>query len=137
MRGSPSAVAATLARWRNLEECLLYEVRSVQGFYSAELEFDYTWGPDGLVRPDVDDVPLLVTLRLIGIEDFHLVGALTKGMREFPDQIDWGISEVAGVRVEGAGPLLKLTVAWEGKRSLTVTCMSIEVDEPELSEVTG
>lgn len=131
MRGSPSEIAAALARWRNLEECLLHEVRGVRGFYSAELDFNYVWDSNGSVRQRILDEPVIVRVRLIGIEDFHLVGALTDGMRRSPDAIDWGLSEVAGVQVSAHGPLLRLRVDWESKRSLTVTCTSIQIEEPD------
>lgn len=122
-------LTAALHRWRNFEECLLHEVRSNHWFYSVDLVFNYVWDSDGAIRKDFTRHPLLVTLRLSGLEEFHLIGALTSGMKQSPERIDWGLSEVALVTADRQDEFLRLCVAWESERLLKAKCLSFQIFE--------
>ena len=128
---STAHAADLLSRWRNFQECLLLMFRSADNTYSVELEFDYVWDADGRIRKDLDETQSVVTLRLIGVDELRFSGALTDGMKESPEQIDWGLSEVAGVTVSSGPAPFKVDVAWERQRSLTVLCQALELEGPD------
>jgi len=123
-------LASLLRRWRNLEECLLHEVRMSPDFYRAEILFNCVWDDNGRARERVLEEPVLVSVRLVGIEELRLVGELTAGMKRSPELIDWGLAEIAGVRVSRSGEILGLSVEWESQRRLEARCMTIELIEP-------
>lgn len=124
------SVSEWLHRWRNLEECLVHEVQISPDLYQVVITFNYVWDASGAVRERVLEEPVLLTLRLIGLEQIRFVGALTEGMKQHPDRINWGLTEVAGVRVHQHDGLVELTVEWESDRRLDVQCMTIETADP-------
>lgn len=124
-------IADSLRRWRNLEECLLHEIRVSPDLYRIELKFNHIWKGEDRVRERVLEEPVFVTLRLVGIEELQFIGALTEGMKGSPELLDWGLTEVAGVRVRDRNGLIALTVDWESERRLEVRCVTIELVEPD------
>jgi hypothetical protein len=108
----------------------LHEVRVWNFLYNVDLVFNYVWSSGNDVRPDVLTSPFFVTLRLVGVEDLRYVGALTEGMRQHPERINWGLSEVANVEVVDRGELVGLSVIWESDRALEVTFVSFELVGP-------
>lgn len=123
-------IRALIRRWRGFESCLLHEVRVWNFLYNVDLVFNYVWSSGNDVRPDVLTSPFFVTLRLVGVEDLRYVGALTEGMRQHPERINWGLSEVANVEVVDRGELVGLSVIWESDRALEVTFVSFELVGP-------
>lgn len=127
--GQPE-VAVRLREWRNFEECLLHEVRWTNGLYAADVVFNYVWDSSGRVRENVLEELVLVTLRVVGVERLLFVGSLTDGMKREPQSIDWGLSEVAGVRAnQEKDDLLVISVDWEGERRLEIVCVAAELLE--------
>lgn len=126
---SAETTSEWLRRWRNLEECLLHEIRISPDLYEVVLKFNYVWGTDGLVRDRVLEEPVLLTLRLIGVEELGFVGALTDGMKQHPERIDWGLTEVAAVRARPRDGQTELSVEWESERRLVVRCLTIKFDD--------
>lgn len=76
---------------------------------------------------------MLVTLCLIGIVEARFVGDLSDEMKQHPELISWGMSEVAAVRAFERDDLIGISVNWESARVLEVTCVSIEFVEPTTS----
>ena len=124
---SVDGLAAALARWHDLQECLLVEVRLTEHLYTAELVFDHMWESYGRVRPDLGEGQELVTVRLVGVEELRFVGALNDVQRDRPDEIDWGMSEVALVRAVERDGLLGIEVRWESERRIEAAFVSADV----------
>jgi hypothetical protein len=110
-----------LDRWGGFDEALLHDVRSTDGMFNLELVFNVI-RIDGEVRSNLSD-PMLVALRLEGIERLRYEGGLTDGMRESPERIDWGFSEISVVRAdEDSDGNLVIRVLWELTKMIEVVC---------------
>jgi len=125
--GARERLSEQLSRWRNLEECLLHEFRWSPDLYSADIVFNNVRDDNGRVRERVLEEPVRIGFRLVGIDEVRFVGALTEGMKRFPERINWGLAEVATVGVLSRGDLLGLSVRWESDRLLEVICVSIDL----------
>jgi hypothetical protein len=106
---------------------LLHDLRLVNFGFSLDLVFNDIWTPDGRVRPDVLERPVLLTFRLLGVESLRLTGGLTAAMIEHPNEINWGLSEVSRVLATSVGSRLRLSVRWEGERLIDVEFHRFEI----------
>lgn len=122
---------AALASQHDLRECVLLRACFDHYLYSLDLEFDQIWSPIGDVRGDIHQTLQPVLIRLEGIHRFALDGGLSDRMVECPNEMDWGLNEVALVRASERGPLnsrvtgsttVALEVQWEGARRIEVEC---------------
>lgn len=117
-----------LERYSGFEECLLTGIRCEGQGVVVHLDFEYVWdasGPDG---GRLLEKPRPVTLTLEAVQEFQLQNNLTKAMVAEPDRIDWGLSELARVRVEAdpGSPHSRLIVEWEGDlRKIEVLCGTV------------
>lgn len=123
-----------LGQVQDLAECLLVDVRWTQFGFGVDLVFNYVWESDGALRPEVETDPHLVTISTVGVARLCLDGHINPAMFETPGEVGWGLSEVAGVRVEphdvfgGAGVLVG--VFWESGRSLSVEALEASISLP-------
>lgn len=119
-----------LEEHRSFEECLLQEVKTACFGTVVKLYFAYIWDdgdPDGGL---VADEPRTVTLCLESVRELRFLTALPAGVLAEPERADWGLTEVALVRLEEASelltahrarsdaPLQHLVAEWEGDRRL-------------------
>jgi hypothetical protein len=126
-----AAVDRRLAEWKFFEECLVHDVRPIKFGFGLDLVVNHVWSDGGAVRPDVLEVPRLVTLRLLGLESLQFTGALTASMRRDPDAINWGLTEISRIVTITGLPSLGLSVEWEGDRQLTAQFMEMEFIVPD------
>ena len=155
---SDTAHVAAEIRWLlyrhyRFEECLLKSVDWVLEGFALDFRFDYFWSDyEGLklVRgvPEVRagamrtnlDTPKIVTLRLVGIQEYHLhnwmSGSDLDNLETEPP--GWGSSEVAVVDLERKSPMLApyrhldkdlhhLACRWERDRRIDVVFHSARV----------
>jgi hypothetical protein len=111
-----------ILRKRNFfEECLLADVRPVRFGYGIDLVINDGRDGEGRVRNDILERSLLTTIRLLGVESLNFVGALTPAMKEHPERIDWGLSEIAMVDpFQPKEVPLCISVKWEVRRRLDI-----------------
>ena len=88
-----------LREYRHLEECLLVEVLWKNYGLTLECIFNYIWTPDGKVRRNLAE-PDLVTVTFDLVQELHVQNALNEAMCREPERINWGISEIALMRLE-------------------------------------
>ncbi|GAB4097902.1 hypothetical protein [Sinomonas halotolerans] len=119
-----------LDRFNGFSECLLAELRLVNYGYSIEIDLNLVFDDIGSVRSDVLEVSRICTLRLDGVKSMILIGGLSDWMVSHPEDINWGLSEIAGIEVS-AGEGITVTVAWEGKREVKIECHSATLRNPE------
>ena len=112
-----------LDRYRRFQECLLRGLRLEQHGLRLVLEFDYIWDrtADDVWQVVAEPSPVVVSLD--PVEQASIVLNMPVGIVEDPSQADWGLSEVAMVRLEEApapppgisvtAQRHKLTVVWE------------------------
>jgi hypothetical protein len=110
----------TLRRFDFFEEWLLHDVRAVLFGYGIDLTLNSVRDERGRMRTDVLERPILVTLRLKGVETLNFVGGLTAAMRANPEHLDWGLTEISRIEARESAQGLSLSVSWENNRRLDV-----------------
>jgi hypothetical protein len=137
MLESAELITDYLNRYRRFEDRLLQDVRWRLYGTVIELEFDYVWSDNGAIRSEYEQ-PNLKVLALHNVQEFHLWNGLTEHMSLHPEDLNWGLSEVASVRVVDdpvvlgkyqhvAVPLHHLRCAWEGERRIDIVFATLEV----------
>jgi hypothetical protein len=141
-------IAALLERYRAFQECLLRGVRLSNFGTALVLEFDYVWDDDKPASAVLSD-PRVVYLELGGLHEARIVTALPASVLEDPAGANWGLTEVAVVRLieqsdllwkyhESALALHHLAILWEGESRIDVVFTSLDVrDEARLSRKAG
>ncbi|MEI2809997.1 MAG: hypothetical protein V9F00_07300 [Nocardioides sp.] len=110
-----------------LSESLMKELCLVNHGYSVRIVFSVIVDPEGRVL----DEPLDVGVDLAGVQRLTLKGGLTARMLEHPEEIGWGLSEVALVRVTSANGDVRFEALWEGNRRIEVVCRQATLVAPE------
>lgn len=134
---SQEMIAEYLRENRSFEECLLVDLRWRHFGTVIELVFDFTWTGDGSVRSEYLP-PDLKTLALRNVQELHVHNALSEHMSLHPEELNWGLSEVAAVRLlehdeflskYGTLPvsLHHLRCSWDGGRRIDVVFSTLEV----------
>lgn len=116
-----------LPRVDNLWESLMDQLSLTNFGYSARVVFTLIIDRNGRVL----DQPLQVTFDLDGVQELSLHGALTPRMREHPERINWGLSEVARVRVAPTDDGVRFEALWEGERRVEIQCRRVTLTLPE------
>ena len=98
----------------NLGECLLSALTLTHHGYSVELQFEHL--RQGRSVPET----AVVTVVMKAVQELHVNGYLSQRMVDHPDEINWGLSEVAWVTGYPAAAGVGLRVAWENEREITV-----------------
>ena len=124
---------------RYFAECLLLDLKWRHFGTVIELIFDYIWAADGSVLPEYAPRDLR-TLVFHNVQELYVSNALKDHMTLHPDQLNWGISEVASVKLlEQADVLSKyqtlalpfhhLRCAWESNRLVDVVFSTLQVEQ--------
>jgi hypothetical protein len=132
-------IQAILDRYRRFEECLLRGLRLSHFALKLELEFEYIWERAADDRWRVAVEPSTVVLALEPVEQALISLRVPAGILEEPSRADWGLTEVAVVRVEEPSDVSawatssrhrhKLVVAWERDQQIDVVFRRLHVDE--------
>ncbi|MBT0993213.1 hypothetical protein KIN34_02775 [Cellulomonas sp. DKR-3] len=94
--------------------------------YSVHLTFSMVIdGKTGRPR----QVSRAVRIELDGVQLFMLHGGLNIYMLEHPENIDWGLSEVAHVSIAELQGGIQCDVKWEGDRSISVECRGVVLQD--------
>jgi len=143
-------IRRSLAMHYEFGECILEDVRWRREGTVLDLVFNYVWegyaavDPPaarrrdyGRIRQDLDR-PVTKTLRFHLVQEFRVFNALNDLHCANPEEIGWGLSEVAAVRAEEsesvlspyaglATPMHHVACRWEGERRIDVVFSSLEV----------
>ena len=113
----------------DFNESLLTAVQFTRHGLACELGFDCVQQHDSgrIVR---------ATIELICVHSIEFTGALTDAMVKSPDRVNWGLTEIAAVKVsESSKGAIRIEVLWESDRRLIVqsefATFHIDVKEPE------
>ncbi len=118
---------ATMQEWlrdhNHFSECIIEEMRLNDYGTTLELLLNYIWANGRTLRSKLDE-PELITLRFSLVQEIHIINALTPAMVAGPEQLNWGINEVALVEINADGlatqynalpkPFYRCTFKWEG-----------------------
>lgn len=119
-----------LERWHHLGECLLLELSLIRFGFGVRLVFDNIWAAEGRVRDDLGEREERLVIELMGVQRLVLEGNLSQEMIDDPDEINWGLSEVAQVRAVPCAAGLRLRLSWEDDRSIVVEASWADVLRP-------
>jgi hypothetical protein len=114
--------AATLRDLANLEEAILTEMRTDRFGYTVRLFFILPVG-----AACAGDRERRVRIDLDGVHRLLLEGGLTQQMLQFPEDIDWGLGEVAAVQVGTDEGAVRVDVVWEGERKIELIAHRVQV----------
>lgn len=120
-----------LGRWHHLDECLLLGLSLTHFGYSVRLDFNHIWASERRIRPDLSEREERVHIELHAVQRLHLEGGLSHQMISHPEQINWGLSEVATVRAESCDVGLRLLLLWENQRRIIIDAMWAELTLPD------
>jgi hypothetical protein len=111
---NPEALNALLREVDNLEESLLTGLELTHHGYSVDVRFEHL--RRGKPVPQTSQV----TVVMEAVSALHLTGGLSETMVQHPEQINWGLSEVAHVSAYEARHGVGLLVEWEDDREIRV-----------------
>lgn len=119
-------ISGWLVESGDLSEALFAELSLTRFGYSAHAVFEQIINPDGRAL----NAPRRVIFEFEAIHNLSLFGALTPRMLAHPEEINWGLSEIALVRVARAEFGVRFEALWEGERKVEVTCQRLTLTTP-------
>jgi hypothetical protein len=126
-----------LKQHRLFAECIVEDVLWQHYGTIIDIVIQYIWLDDGTVRPAY--LPRVSkTLRFHVVQELRLVNGLNVHTSLRPDAINWGLSEVAAVRLlDDEGLLNKyrhlpisahhIALLWEGTRRIDIVFSTLEI----------
>jgi hypothetical protein len=135
LNSNTRTIREALDRYRGFQECLLEAVRWRDAGSSAELEFSYIWDETGTVLRN----PRRVVVRLKDAVVMVVESPLTAEMLARPERLDWGVKEIAELRLaaesellprpEGIRDVLQLVAVWEGRGRLDILFREMVIED--------
>ena len=127
-----------LEQYHQLAECILLEINWTHYGTTAELAFNYVWTDEGKIRSHLEQEERLV-LKFKWVQEFHIKNALNNAMLAQPERINWGLNEIAFVKIEENEAFLKnyrflsipfhhAAILWEDERRIDIVFGDLEVE---------
>lgn len=134
MRTSESKhIEKFLIEHRGFAECIIEEFLLTDYGTTFEVAINYIWDATGKLRSNIDE-PQTIVLRFKLIQELHINNALTGQMLRHPEDINWGLNEIARIKlvsdtVEAGSEysFIHLVFVWEGDRRMEVIFSEFEV----------
>jgi hypothetical protein len=125
---------------KDFSECIIEELVLKDYGTTLEVVFNYIWTDTGELRPNVNE-PNDIILRFNLVQELQICNALTASMLRSPESINWGLNEVALLKViddqasradeTSCPPLTHVAFLWEGDRRIDVVFVELEVLYPK------
>ena len=125
---------------KDFSECIIEELVLKDYGTTLEVVFNYVWTDSGELLPNLNE-PNDVVLRFHLVQQLQICNALTASMLRNPESINWGLNEVALLKVindhasqadeTSSPPLTHVAFLWEGDRRIDVVFVELEVIYPE------
>ena len=136
---SDKEIAAFLNKHNGFSEGIIEELSLTDYGTTFEIRMTHDWAkPDG---EKTWPAPKFVILRFRLMQELHITNALTPPMLRSPESINWGLNEVAIVKLlANEAPFSlgrnypgfhRLAFLWEGERRIDVVFSELEVVLPE------
>jgi hypothetical protein len=124
-----------LRQMGNLSEWLLHDMEWRRFGSDFDFHFNNVFDESGNVRGDALEDPHLLVVCLAGVQSLIIENHLSQGILDAPERLDWGFSEIAGVRLEDLGEgeagRIKFSVLWETRRRIEVVAASVAIAETQ------
>ena len=121
-----------LIEHQGFKECIIEEFRLTDYGTTFEVAINYIWDAIGQLRSNIDE-PQRLVLRFRLVQELHINNALTQQMLRHPENINWGLNEIARIKfvketVEAGSerPFMHLAFVWEGDRRIEVIFSEFE-----------
>ena len=130
---NPHEVETWLAKHKGLSECIIEQLTLRHYGTTFEVVINYVWDANGSLRPDLDE-PRQIIVRFLLVQELRINNALTREMLVAPENINWGLNEVAQVtlvkepdQICSDPSFMHLAFLWEGNRRIDVVFAELEV----------
>jgi hypothetical protein len=137
-------ISLLLSKYKNLQECILLRIEWLDYFKTVEITINNVWDGEGRIRKDLEhEEPIVLRFRLV--QEFLFNAGLNEAMSLDPDKINWGINEIAFIKMNENSPLVKkyeslpieyshTMIEWEKgiNRRIDVVSAELEIIERKL-----
>ncbi len=132
-----------LRSYHNFSECIIEDMRWRDYATTLDVMFNYIWdGQEGISLDPKQ--PELVVVRFKLVQEFRLNNALNSYMCAHPEELNWGLNEVAMVKISDddapqSYPFLPISfnhviLLWEGERKIDILFSEMEIlQKPRLA----
>jgi hypothetical protein len=138
MLSNATQMMKTLEQYNQLAECILLEMNWTHSGTTAELVFNYVWTDGGKIRPNLEQEEIVV-VKFKLVQEFYIKNALNDAMLAQPERINWGLNEIAFVKIEENEAFLKnyrflsipfhhAVILWEDERRIDIVFGDLEVE---------
>jgi len=129
-------IEAFLREHKGFSECIIEELALKDYGTTLEVRFNYVWSDSGDIRANLNE-PFNIVLKFRLVEELHIKNSLSYSMLTKPKSINWGLNEIALLKVvgdsdalptsESSGTLFThLVFLWEGDRRIDVIFSEFE-----------
>ena len=129
----PREVETWLAKHQGFSECIIERLVLSDYGTTFEVVINYIWDGTGRLRSDLDE-SRRITLRFLLVQELRINNALTRQMLAAPENINWGLNEVALVmlvekpdQIRSDPSFIHVAFLWEGARRIDVVFAELDV----------
>lgn len=135
-------ISNTLEKLNYLSECIIQDIRWLNFGLAIEFDFNYVWDSQGKIRDNLEE-SLIVSVRFVFVQEFNFRGGLNDSILLNPDYVNWGLNEIAAVKLVDDKarlatyslypvPFHLAVITWEGigdKRQIDIVFSEFEVHQ--------
>lgn len=125
-------IEAFLRQHNAFAECIIEELALKHYATTLEVVINYIWDDDGGIRSNLDESRRIL-LRFQLVEALNIKNGLTLAMLKHPEDMNWGMNEIALVELTMDAETERsevgykhLTFFWEGDRRMDVIFVNFE-----------
>lgn len=133
-----------LNQHHSFSECIIADFDWARFGTEVELTLRYIYDDDGHIYKSMDDWRTLV-LRFLLVQELRISNGLTQTMCNRPEQLNWGFSEIALMKLvenselaepfrELSMPFHHMSILWETERRIDIVFSEIEIIPKSLSQ---
>lgn len=127
-----------LKRYQNFKECIVIDFQVTNFGLTTYARVNYIWDQDGHLRKDLDQREEIVVLKFYLVQELVFFADLGPQMILSPEQINWGINEIAMItlvddsdlekKYSSLGrPFFHFRFWWEDERRIEIVAAEFEI----------
>ncbi len=130
-------IESFLGLYNNFEECIIEDLFFKSYGTILTVCLDIIWTEDRQIRQNLEEKEL-ICFSFLNLQEFKLYNDLNEKMIEEPEAINWGINEIALVKLDSdyyisnlPKHFYKIFFIWESNRKIEIVFSEIEVQKQE------